>query len=70
MTEELARLSPRERDVLAHFARGFTYSQIGRRLGIADSTVDTYIRRVRAKTGVVNSAELVRLGLKLDSTID
>ncbi|WP_239334920.1 response regulator transcription factor [Frankia sp. CiP3] len=63
---ELAQLSSREKDVLAHFARGLTYSQIGRKLGIAVSTVDTYMRRVRAKTGAVNTAELVRLGLQID----
>jgi DNA-binding CsgD family transcriptional regulator len=58
-------LSPRECDVLAYFARGFTYSQISRRMGIAVHTVDTYLRRIRKKTGARNSADLVRLGLEL-----
>jgi DNA-binding CsgD family transcriptional regulator len=59
------RLSDRERQVLAHYAQGFTYFQIGRRLGITRHTVDTYVRRVRAKTGVTTGAGLVRLGLGL-----
>ncbi|CUU55509.1 DNA-binding transcriptional regulator, CsgD family [Parafrankia irregularis] len=52
--------------MLASFARGHTYLQISRRLGITVATVDTYMRRVRAKTGAVNTAELVRLGLQLE----
>jgi DNA-binding CsgD family transcriptional regulator len=52
--------------VLRHFGRGLTYLQIARRMGIACSTVDTYLRRVRVKSGAASSAELVRLAVILE----
>ena len=65
MLLESFHLSDRESQVLILFADGFTYGQIGRRMGISARTVDTYLRRIRAKTGAVSGAELVRLGLRL-----
>jgi DNA-binding CsgD family transcriptional regulator len=59
-------LSTREREVLLHFARGLTYRQIARRMGIATNTVDTYLRRIRLKSGAASAAELVRLGMALE----
>jgi DNA-binding CsgD family transcriptional regulator len=59
-------LSPREREVLGHFATGFTYAQIANRLGISPHTVDTYLRRVREKTGAGSGAELTRLAVVLE----
>jgi DNA-binding CsgD family transcriptional regulator len=59
-------LSLREEEVLAHLAQGLTYSQIGRRMGITASTVDTYLRRIRAKTGTHSGAELIRLWLRVE----
>jgi DNA-binding CsgD family transcriptional regulator len=61
-----SKLSPREREVLIHFAHGLTYRQIARRMGIATNTVDTYLRRIRVKSGAGNSAELVRLAISLE----
>jgi DNA-binding CsgD family transcriptional regulator len=61
-----SNLSPREREVLIHFADGLTYRQIARRMGIATNTVDTYLRRIRDKSGAVNGAELVRLAISLE----
>jgi DNA-binding NarL/FixJ family response regulator len=60
-------LSSREREVLTHFGQGLTYSQIAHRMGIAFSTVDTYLRRVRVKSGAASSAELVRLAMSLEA---
>jgi len=57
------QLSPREREVLLLTARGFTYGQIARGLGISPHTVDTYVRRIRTKLGVGNKAELTRAAL-------
>ena len=56
-------LSERETQVLRHVARGLTHGQIATRLGISPHTVDTYIKRVRAKLGVGNKAELTRVAL-------
>jgi DNA-binding NarL/FixJ family response regulator len=51
-------LSPREREALAWIARGLTHHQVGRRMGIAKSTVDTYVERIRHKLRLGNKAEL------------
>jgi DNA-binding NarL/FixJ family response regulator len=56
-------LSWREREVLLEISRGLTHGQIGRRLGISRHTVDTYVKRVRAKVGVGNKAELTRIAV-------
>jgi DNA-binding CsgD family transcriptional regulator len=61
-------LSRREKEVLIHFSDGLTYVQIGRRMGISRSTVDTYLRRIRVKTGATIGAELIRLGMRLRET--
>jgi DNA-binding NarL/FixJ family response regulator len=53
-------LSPRERAVLSYIARGYTHDQTARRLNISRHTVDTYIRRARAKLNLGNKAELTR----------
>jgi DNA-binding NarL/FixJ family response regulator len=58
--EERTRLSPRERQVLRHIAHGLTHSQIARRLEISRHTVDTYVKRIRAKLELGNKAELTR----------
>lgn len=57
-------LSPRERAVLNQIAWGLTHDQIARRLGISKHTVDTYVKRVRAKLKLGNKAELTRAALK------
>jgi DNA-binding NarL/FixJ family response regulator len=66
--QERIDLSSREREVLSNFARGLTYLQIARRMRITVSTVDTYLRRVRAKSGLASGAELVRLAVQLEMT--
>lgn len=58
-------LSPRERLVLTEIARGRTHDQIARQLGISRHTVDTYVKRVRAKMSIGNKAELTRASLAL-----
>ncbi|MFI1919692.1 LuxR C-terminal-related transcriptional regulator [Nocardia sp. NPDC020380] len=57
------RLSSRETQVLRQIAHGLTHAQIAVRLGISPHTVDTYVRRIRAKLGVGNKAELTRAAL-------
>ncbi|GAA3220868.1 helix-turn-helix domain-containing protein [Nonomuraea helvata] len=53
-------LSARENEVLQRVADGLTQQQIARSMGISRHTVDTYLRRVRAKLGLGNKAELTR----------
>lgn len=64
--ELVVTLAPREREALGHLSQGLTYEQIARAMGISRHTVDTYLRRVRTKTGMHNGAELGRLALALD----
>lgn len=56
-------LSEREQQVLFQISRGLTHGQIATRLGISPHTVDTYVKRIRAKLGVGNKAELTRVAL-------
>ncbi|MCF2535698.1 MULTISPECIES: response regulator transcription factor [Streptomyces] len=56
-------LSAREEQVLGQISRGLTHGQIATRLGISPHTVDTYVKRIRAKLGVGNKAELTRVAL-------
>ncbi|MEU0564786.1 response regulator transcription factor [Nonomuraea sp. NPDC005983] len=61
-------LSPREAEVLAHLAKGRTRRQTAGRMGVAESTVDTLVKRIRVKLGLGAMADLVRaadeLGLR------
>jgi DNA-binding NarL/FixJ family response regulator len=47
--DELEQLTPREREVLHHLARGYPYKQIGIRLGISPRTVETHVGAVLRK---------------------
>jgi DNA-binding CsgD family transcriptional regulator len=58
-------LAPREHEVLQHIAAGRTYAQTARRMGLSPHTVDAYLRRIRAKSGISSSAELMRLAITL-----
>ncbi|WP_370421483.1 response regulator transcription factor [Streptomyces sp. QH1-20] len=61
--QALAALSEREREVLGHLADGHTYAAIARRMGVSAHTVDTYLRRIRGKTGVNNRTQLAVLAV-------
>jgi DNA-binding NarL/FixJ family response regulator len=58
-----SHLSKREEQVLRQISRGLTHGQIATRLGISPHTVDTYVKRIRAKLGAGNKAELTRAAL-------
>ncbi|MET9336180.1 helix-turn-helix transcriptional regulator [Nonomuraea sp. NPDC003804] len=62
---ERTSLSPREAETLRHIAAGCTYAQAARRMGVSMHTIDTYLRRVRAKFGIAGKAELTRLAVEL-----
>jgi DNA-binding NarL/FixJ family response regulator len=52
-------LTAREEEALGWIAKGMTHGQTARRMGVATSTVDTYIKRIRARLSLGNKAELV-----------
>ncbi|MFQ5558914.1 MAG: response regulator [Acidimicrobiales bacterium] len=57
---DLDRLTPREREVLRHLARGYTYKEIARRLTISVKTVETHASSVLRKLQLSNRNELSR----------
>lgn len=60
----VSELSPREREVLALTAEGFSSSEIGKKLFISPKTVDTYRGRIMAKLKLNHRSELVRFALR------
>ncbi|TQN42508.1 LuxR family two component transcriptional regulator [Blastococcus colisei] len=52
-------LTPRELDVLRAVSLGATNDEIGRQLGIGESTVKTHVSRVLAKLGLVTRVQAV-----------
>ena len=59
--ERLARLTPRERQVLEHVVSGQLNKQIAADLGTVEKTIKVHRARVMRKMGVDSLAELVRL---------
>ena len=57
---ELDHLSPREREVLRHIARGYLYKEIALRLGISQKTVEAHVSAVLRKLQLSNRHELSR----------
>jgi DNA-binding NarL/FixJ family response regulator len=57
-----ASLTPRERSVLQHLARGLGNKQIAAQLGISERTVKFHVSSVFAKLGAGNRAEAVARG--------
>ena len=60
---DLARLSPRERELVTLVAQGRTDAQIAAQLYITVRTVSSHLDRVRDKTGCRRRADLTRLAL-------
>jgi RNA polymerase sigma factor (sigma-70 family) len=58
---KLARLTPREREVLEHAVNGKHAKEIASALGISPRTVEVHKTRIMEKLEVRNIAELVRL---------
>ena len=56
--DELEALTPREREVLHHLARGYSYKRIGRRLGISDRTVESHVGAVLRKLQLTSRYEV------------
>jgi len=69
-TDRLATLTPREREVLEHVARGLHAKEVAKTLGISSRTVEVHKSRIMAKLGVRNVAELVRFAVAGDVDAD
>lgn len=57
---ELDRLTKREREVLRHIARGYTYKEAARRLDISVKTIETHVSAVLRKLQLSSRHELTR----------
>lgn len=57
---ELDSLTDRERDVLRHIARGYTYREVGEELYISIKTVESHVSSVLRKLQLSNRHELAR----------
>jgi DNA-binding NarL/FixJ family response regulator len=57
---ELDQLTPREREVLQHIARGYMYKEIAARLGISVKTVEAHVSAVLRKLQLSSRHELSR----------
>jgi len=57
-------LTPREREVLRHVAKGHTYKRIGEDLHIADKTVENHVRNILDKLHLSRKQELMRYAIE------
>jgi DNA-binding NarL/FixJ family response regulator len=60
---ELDLLTPREREVLQHIARGYMYKEIAAQLGISAKTVEAHVSAVLRKLQLSSRHELSRWAL-------
>ena len=61
----LGSLSDREKAVLVGIAQGYSGREVAAQLGISSKTVDTYRRRISAKSGVHHRTDFVQIALAL-----
>jgi len=57
---ELDQLTVREKEVLRHLARGYSYKEIARQLSISIKTVETHVSSVLRKLQLSNRHQLTR----------
>jgi DNA-binding NarL/FixJ family response regulator len=57
---DVDQLTPREREVLRHLARGYLYKEIAHRLGISTKTVEAHVSAVLRKLQLSNRHQLSR----------
>jgi DNA-binding NarL/FixJ family response regulator len=60
LNPELDKLTKREREVLQHIARGYTYREVGEQLFISTKTVENHMSAVLRKLQLSNRRELTR----------
>ena len=61
---QLPELSPREKEILALIAEGFTNPQIAEKIFLSPFTVDSHRKNLLAKLNVRNTASLIRLAVE------
>jgi len=61
---DLDQLTPREREVLQHIARGYLYKEVALRLGISSKTVEAHVSSVLRKLQLSTRHELSRWAME------
>jgi DNA-binding NarL/FixJ family response regulator len=69
-SSELEALTPREREVLRHLARGYMYKEIALRLGISTKTVEAHASSVLRKLQLSSRHQLSRWAQKRELFVD
>ena len=67
--QRLAKLTPREREVLNHISKGLTNKEAARALGTSHRTVEIQRTRIMEKTQASSLADLVRMSLQEETEI-
>jgi DNA-binding NarL/FixJ family response regulator len=62
--DDLEQLTPREREVLRHIARGYLYKEVALRLGISAKTVEAHVSSVLRKLQLSTRHELSRWAME------
>lgn len=52
MSSSIKNLSPRQREIMAHFSSGLTIKEVADKLGLSHSTVGTHMKSAMVKLGV------------------
>jgi two-component system response regulator DevR len=63
--DELAVLTPQERQILGHIAEGLTNRQIGERMFLAEKTIKNYISNIFTKLGMTRRTEAAAYAARL-----
>lgn len=58
-------LSPREKEIVAAIAKGFSSTEIANKLFISINTVETHRKNIFFKLGISNTAQLISTAIKL-----
>jgi DNA-binding CsgD family transcriptional regulator len=58
-------ISPREVQVVQLIAEGLTGREVGERLGISESTVETHVEHVRTKLGARSRSHIVAKAISM-----
>ncbi|MEO3770641.1 response regulator transcription factor [Micromonospora sp. B9E7] len=65
LSPDRVHLADQEIKALRLVASGLSNVMIGERMGVTESTVGTYLKRIRAKLNAANKAELTRRAIEL-----